>query len=98
MAYKRKTRKTGSNSRSSTTSNTNGASTYSNSNTSNGVTYTQTSKNGKYYTTQTIRRADGSVERKRVQSSTSKPKGDGGGFIGLLVVFVGLVALGLMFG
>jgi cobalamin biosynthesis Mg chelatase CobN len=91
MAYKRKTRKTGPNSRSSTTSNTNGASTYSNSNTSNGVTYTQTSKNGKYYTTQTIRRADGSVERKRVQSSTSKPTSGSGGLV--LLIILGVLAL-----
>lgn len=72
MAYKRKTTKTGTGSRRSITLNTNGPTTFSNSTKAGNVTYTHTSKGGKYYTTQTIRRADGFVERKRIYSSAPK--------------------------
>jgi hypothetical protein len=98
VAYKRKTTKTGPNSRSSTTTNTKGPSTFSNSTTHNGVTNTQTSKNGKYYTTQTVRKPDGSVERKRIQSSQRKADQSGDGFGGVLILIVGLVIFGLLFG
>jgi hypothetical protein len=74
MAFKRKTKKTGTNSRSSVTYNTGGPSTFSSSNSANGVTYTTTSKGGKYYTTRTQRSADGYIERKRIMSSVQKSK------------------------
>jgi hypothetical protein len=98
MAYKRKTTKTGPKSRSSTTYNTNGPSTYSNSTTHAGTTITRTSKGGKYHTTQTIRRPDGTVERKRIQNSakSSNQTGDGFGTV-LLLVVVGTI-LSFLFG
>ena len=113
MAYKRKTTKTGANSRRSMTLNTNGPTTFSNSTKAGNVTYTHTSKGGKYYTTQTIRRADGFVERKRIYSSApkkpSKPlwgsskkktnsKNGGESLVVLLIVFGVLAILGAIFG
>jgi cobalamin biosynthesis Mg chelatase CobN len=71
MAYKRKTTKTGTNSRRSTTYNTNGPTTHSNSTSANRMTTTYTTKGAKSYITQTTRRADGYVERKRVASINS---------------------------
>ena len=73
MAYKRKTTKTGPNSRRSTTYNTNGSTTFSNSTTHAGTTYTNKSKNGKYTITRTTRNADGSVSREQVYNSASQP-------------------------
>jgi cobalamin biosynthesis Mg chelatase CobN len=74
MAYKRKTTKTGANSRRSTTYNTNGPTTHSNSTSVNRMTTTYTTKGAKSYITQTTRRADGYVERKRVASINSAPR------------------------
>lgn len=103
MAYKRTTKKTGPNTRSSITHNTNGPSTFSHSaKGGGGVTYTSTSKGGKYYTTRTQRFANGYVERKRIMSSSpkrgrpakDKPLGPGGAIILIIV----LVLLGLALG
>jgi cobalamin biosynthesis Mg chelatase CobN len=98
VAYKRKTTKTGRITRRSMTTNTNGPSTFSNSMTSGNVTTTHTSKGGKYYTTQTIRRPDGTIEKKRTQSSQAKSNkpSESGGLV--LLVFVVIVILGFLFG
>jgi len=72
MAYKRKTTKTGPNTRKSTTYSTNGPSTYSTSNKSGNTTYTYTSKDSKSYMTRTQKFAGGFVERKRIMSSSPK--------------------------
>lgn len=74
MAYKRTTKKTGRNTRSSVTYSTNGPTTYSSSSSHAGTTYTHTSRDGKYYTTRTERTPEGFVTRKRIYSSTSKAK------------------------
>jgi hypothetical protein len=63
MAYKRTTRKTGKNSRSTTTHNTEGPTTYSHSSSQPNVRYTQTSRDGKYYTTVTEKSPSGYVRR-----------------------------------
>lgn len=106
MAYKRRTKKTGPNSRSSTTHSTKGPSTYSTSNKAGNTTYTYTSKGGKYFMTRTTKLGDGYVERKRVMSSAAvtpkrssrrKSSDSGLGFGGIL--FFGLlILLGLAFG
>jgi hypothetical protein len=72
MAFKRTSKKTGSNSRRTTTYNTNGPTTHSNSIKSGNVTYTNTTKGGKSYTTQTVKGTDGFVTRKRIGSNSTK--------------------------
>lgn len=73
MAFKRTTKKTGPHTRRSTTIHSNGShATNSTSVKSGNMTMTYTQKGSKSYTTQTIRRADGFVERKRVHSNAIK--------------------------
>jgi hypothetical protein len=108
MAYKRRTTKTGKNSRRSVTYNTNGPTTFSHSNNAGGgVTYTHTSKGGKYYTTRTQRGLDGYVTRQRVSSSSPKKapsrrrqsnsNDNGFGAVGLIVFGV-IVLISFIFG
>lgn len=73
MAFKRTTKKTGPGTRSSRTIHSNGGhATNSTSMTTGNMTITRTQKGSKSYTTQTIRRADGFVERKRIHSNAIK--------------------------
>lgn len=101
MAYKRKTTKTGKNTRSSVTYNTNGPTTFSHSNNAGGgVAYTSTSKGGKYYTTRTQRFANGYVERKRISSSSPKRRANSDSGLGAvgIIGFVVIILLSLVFG
>jgi cobalamin biosynthesis Mg chelatase CobN len=88
MAFKRTSKKTGPNSRRTTTYNTNGSTTQSNSVKSGSVTYTNTTKGGKSYTTQTVKGAGGYVSRKRIGSNSTKKSKTDDSAIGLIAVLV----------
>jgi hypothetical protein len=88
MAYKRNSKKTGPNTRKTTTISTKGPNTISNSMKSGNVTYTTTTKGGKSYTTQTIRGAGGFVERKRIGSNSPRKKNSAQEPSAALIIFI----------
>jgi hypothetical protein len=85
MAYKRTTKKTGPNTRKSTTISDTGNQTLSTSTKAGGTRFTNTIKNGKSYTMQTTRSTNGLVTRKKIGST---PKSNDGGGMGVVILFI----------
>jgi hypothetical protein len=99
MAYKRTSKKTGTNSRRTTTMNSSGAQKITNSVKSGNTTTSYTTNGGKSYMTQTTRSADGFIARRRIGSTSPKrgkrsKKDDAGAGMGIIIILciIGVIA------
>ncbi len=100
MAYKRTSKKTGTNSRRTTTMNSSGAQKITNSVKSGNTTTSYTTNGGKSYMTQTTRSADGFITRRRIGSASPKrsKKDEAGAGMGAVIVLCIIAIIANWFG